>query len=176
MGSCGYADAVLFHSSRNLAASHRAGGRLGRACPGAHHPEAAHDDVVQQRGWSVLGIWAERCEDRPSTRCARCSSRNVPGSKRFEREHADDVGPVAERPDAGREGLRIADGTGSGRPGIRHCRPPLSSTPRRASPWRGGWTRRARRTVGSCHLRELALPLCCTPAGPSGRAGRSSRR
>jgi hypothetical protein len=26
---------------------------------GSSRREAAHDDVVQQRGWSVLGIWAE---------------------------------------------------------------------------------------------------------------------
>ena len=47
------------------------GARLERAAASAERArelvaqgEAAHDDLVQQRGWSVLGMWAETCEDQ----------------------------------------------------------------------------------------------------------------
>jgi DNA-binding SARP family transcriptional activator len=107
------ADAVLFRFESQLwgARVEEAAASAERARELIAQGEAAHDDLVQQRGWSVLGMWAEACEEQTeyTMRAMRFAERA--GDRKGLNENMQMMsGLLALGPTPVEEALRIADG------------------------------------------------------------------
>jgi DNA-binding SARP family transcriptional activator/tetratricopeptide (TPR) repeat protein len=107
------ADAVLFRFESQLwgARMEEAAASVERAQELIARGEAAHDDLVQQRGWSVLGMWAETCEGQTecTARAMRFAERS--GDRKGLNENMQMMSTLLNNgPTPVEEGLRIADG------------------------------------------------------------------
>ena len=107
------ADAVLFQFESQLwaARTEQAAASAERARELIAQGEAAHDDVVQQRGWSVLGIWADTCEGATEYTMRAMQFAERAGDRKGLNENMQMMsGLLFSGPTPVVEALRIADG------------------------------------------------------------------
>ena len=107
------ADAMLFRFESQLWGARMEGAAASaeRARELIAQGEAAHDDLVQQRGWSVLGMWAETCEDQTEYTLRAMQFAEGAGDRKGLNENMQMMsGLLSMGPTPVEEALRIADG------------------------------------------------------------------
>ncbi len=107
------ADAVLFRFESQLwgARMEEAAASAERARELIAQGETANDDLVQQRGWSVLGIWAETCEEQTEYTMRAMGFAERAGDRKGLNENMQMMsGLLSMGPTPVEEALQIADG------------------------------------------------------------------
>ena len=180
------ADAVLFQFESQLwaARTEQAAASAERARELIAQGEAAHDDVVQQRGWSVLGIWAETCEDQTEHTMRAMQFAERAGDRKGLNENMQMMsGLLQSGPTPVEEGLRIADGYRRRTTGDPVMQAAVIVNAEAGLLAMAGRMDEAREAYGWARatFRELALPLWLYASGTIGpswselRAGDPSR-
>ena len=180
------ADAVLFQFESQLwaARTEQAAASAERARELITQGEAAHDDVVQQRGWSVLGIWADTCEDQTEYTMRAMQFAERAGDRKGLNENMQMMsGLLQSGPTPVEEGLRIADGYRQRTTGDPVMQAAVIVNAEAGLLAMAGRMDEAREAYGWARatFRELALPLWLYASGTIGpswselRAGDPSR-